>query len=168
MRRGFTLIEMMIALSISTIILTPIVGLLSSVWLISKEASDEVQCALHARNIREQLFYSLPGRAYGLTSVQMIKFEDGEFRAYYRKNDEMPCWVANYTSSDDVWRYAFDTGKTSGFRDEDSPLQFIFLKVCPQTKKSGDPGYVAYYDRLVVPVFGKHPEKQDLEDCFGM
>jgi len=71
-RRGFTLMEVLVACSISVILMTAVLGLLFGVWTLAKEASDEMQGALHARALREKLFYHLKAEevsAAGVTNV---------------------------------------------------------------------------------------------------
>jgi len=66
MRRAFTLIELMLASSISIIVAAALVVAFGSVWHMMKESSDELQLTLHARAVREQLLYRLDGEHAGL------------------------------------------------------------------------------------------------------
>jgi len=159
MRRGFTLIEMLIALSISAVILTAIVGMLTSVWMMAKETSDEVQCALSARAIRERLFYSLMDDSgatlgYGLISATNIVFSATSGMTAYPADGAKPHWTVDFNDSADQKHFSFDKSKNKlGDYRNGEALQYVYLMCESGTK--GNRGYVAYYDRLVVPVFGR-------------
>jgi len=176
MKRGFTLIEMMIALSISAVMLAAVVGLLSSVWFMVKASADELQGALHARSVREQLFYNLTDDSgaslgYGLTSVNDIQFSGPTgFTAYKYEiaggvTNAVAVWSVDAKDPTDCLRYCLDPDKNkeSDYRNGE-PLQYLYLKKAYGEKQKV--GYVAYHDRLVIPVFGRHPVRKDLDECF--
>jgi len=170
-RGGFTLIEMMLALSISAVMLAAIVGLLASVWTIAKESSDELQSALRARNIREQLFYSLADETgkqlgYGLVSATNIVYDgsSANILAYPpNENNTTNTWETSKSAVRE--RYAIDTGRNLSEMSKVQSFEYVFLKVA--LGKTGKPGAAVYHDRLVIPKFGSHPECEDISNAVG-
>jgi len=150
-RRGFTLIETVIALSISAIILAAIFTALSGVWVLAKHSSDELQGALHARSVRERLYYSLERdgeRNYGLISATNILV------CVSGAPNELVAQFPNEVNCS-VMLGAGPFGLVAGsVRSSDKALQSVYIAARPSAKAT-------YYDRIVVPVFGRHPEARE-------
>lgn len=167
-RRGFTLIELMIALSISGIIMTAIFMMLAGIWTLAKESSDELQGALQARAIRERLYYSLLQTtdkktgvvsSYGLISATNILVSASELVAQFPNGK-------NTSVKAKKKPYYLDSSTSRKYRAADKALQSIFISF----KTSSN---VTFLDRVVVPVFGRHPataesagEKDEIIECF--
>jgi len=66
MKRGFTFVELMFASAISLIVLSALIVAFGSIWTMMKESNDELQLALHARAVREQVLYRLDSGLAGL------------------------------------------------------------------------------------------------------
>jgi len=176
-RGGFTLIEMMIALSISAVMLSAVVGMLSSVWTLAKDSSDELQAALRARSIRERLFYALDDKngktyGYGLISATNISYASASYITAYPSCSTNMVWSVDATES---VRFAIDPDRShpDDFLGDGSPFEYVFLKVKFMKKDQGGnelpdaPGNVIYHDRLVVPKFGRQPSKENLVEAIG-
>jgi len=176
-RGGFTLIEMMIALSISAVMLSAVVGMLASVWTLAKDSSDELQAALLARSIRERLFYALDDETgksygYGLISATNIVYASASYITAYPSCATNKIWTVDAAESA---RFAIDPDRKhpGDFLGDGSPFEYVFLKVKFVKKDRGGnelpdaPGNVVYHDRLVVPKFGKHPEYGEIAEAFG-
>jgi len=175
-RGGFTLIELMIALSISAVMLTAICGTLSGVWMLVRGSASELQAVMHARYIREQLFYRLSGSdgelvEYGLLSAKKIEFTPPSVLSAQPNDTTKEPWNINFATDK---RYSIDVSRKNNTDYEYWPgrgttprkYQYVYLKV--EDGKPEKPGYVAYYDRLVIPIFGIHiNNSNDLKDEFN-
>jgi len=69
MRRGFTLLELMFATTISAIVFTSLFVAICGVFKLMKTSSEELQLAIHARVVRERLLVRIDGTHDGLMGV---------------------------------------------------------------------------------------------------
>lgn len=187
MKRGFTLLEVMLASSISVIVLAAVSGLYFSVWMLAKESSDELQGALRARAVRERLFYQVTNavdrfdvaggalatnRVYGLFNATNVISGPEEILVYYATNANavlnLPESLLCFTrAADPVSHRDFDGlsieshEPASDYRDPSDVLQFVYLAVRPSAR-------AVYHDRLVVtPSLGPEVTSREIEECFG-
>lgn len=144
-RRGFTLIELMLASSISVIVMTSILGLLYAVWTLAKNATDELQGALSARAMRDRLVYHLTDD-FGLINATNITMSAGGLTVKSRDGvfSTAPSDKSNAAISDIVDWSPQGLDSTRKFRDSADHVQVIYLK---KTNNKA-----TYYDRLVLPM----------------
>jgi len=165
MKRGFTLIEMMIALSIAAIIMAAILGLLSSVWLLAKESSDELQFALRARSLRERIFYDLKD-GYGLITAPEIDVSAEELRAtLHQDSSGKKLTFSSLSSEADEINAALDKSTSVSYPEETAHYRYVRLKIKNGTDENKR-GYVVYHDRLVVPLFGGGMTMEEFSNAF--
>jgi len=184
-RGGFTLLELVLASTLSSVIMAAVLGLLYGVWFLAKGAADELQGALHARALREQLFYRLCTQKvngidnyYGLISANDISLDEQEFRAAYtevRHNNDtgldetVAIWSFATTPNDKAatkvgvseiidWNpTSFKAKRTSS--SASASIKKIYLK--------NTYGKTIYYDRLVAPLPGdKAPTTTEIMRAF--
>jgi len=164
-KRGFTLLETLLACSLSVIVFAAIFSLLSAVWLLTKENSDELQGALRARAARERLYYACfdeGGAHKGLVSATNIHASASEIVAAYKGGFQS---IRAVKPADLVLTQLDASKSSSAYRDADKSLQFIYLAVETGTQKDGKK--TVYYNRMVVPVWGRHPDMTEIRECFG-
>lgn len=153
MRRGFTLLETMLASTISVFVFAAILGLILSVWMLTKGSSDQLQGALRARYVRERFFYDamrVGDKSYGLISATNVIVTANEVIAQFKDGKKFPSDAPN---SNDLLGFLDKTGSHE-YRSRGASLQYVYLAV--------KVGKATYYDRMVVPVFGRYT--QDVND----
>jgi len=157
-RRGFTLIELMTAVGISTIVMAAILAALYGVWSLAKDASDELQGALQARAIRERLYYGLvkdkSGDArYGLIGATNITVTSKKLVARFPDG-------TTKTITSKATPFYLDSSSSRKYHASNMALQNVYLAFNPGSKASKpDSNKTMYYDRIVVPTFGLKPAK---------
>jgi len=148
----------MIASSIGVVVLTAIMAMLVSVWMLAKENSDELQGALRARYDRERLYYSCydeNGSHKGLLNATNITVSADELIAAFKSGtlcvrQSLP---ADYVMAD------LDASTGNVYRDPSAALQYVYLSV--------KIGSTVYHNRIVVPVWSRHPKAEEMYECFG-
>jgi len=159
-RRGFTLIELMLAASLSGLAMTAILMALFGVWSMAKQSSDELQGALEARVIREKLYYGFVeenGERYGLINATNLTVAKSGLTAMF------PNGKSKAVSSKKVPFY-LESSSSRQFHDERSMLQNVYLSFNPGSRATKpDSTKTLYYERLVVPVFGRRISESDDE-----
>jgi len=166
MRRGFTLIELMMASSLSVIVMGVILVIFTSVLRLAKDASDEMQATLHARALREKLYYNAKtedGIAYGgLWMAREVKASKFGIAADLRfaTAEGNPAWLPGQTFSDQfTFESASKIGANGAAVDAAHGLVYAYLTV-----EMGKKEKFKYKDRVVVPLTGvqqtapSHPE----------
>jgi len=155
-RRGFTLIELMLAASLSGLAMTAILMALFGVWSMAKQSSDELQGALQARVIREKLYYGFveyDGERYGLVNATNVTVTRSGLTAMF------PNGKSKSVSSKKVPLYLEQPSANSNSRkyhDSRSMLQNVYLSFNPGSRATKpDSTKTLYYERIVVPVFGR-------------
>jgi len=181
-RRGFTLIELMMASGLSVIVMLAIFGMLLSVWTLAKGASDEMQGALRARVLREKLYYHLMTaddsaagvvNVYGLVHATNVVVNSGEIIVHLQSDGPVRhvTLARNDTDSDTrALSEAIDWNSLSaeGSKPWHDTYKGIYLKVPGES--------MVYLDRLVVPAVARRTvaeavsaatASEKIRGCFG-
>jgi len=158
-RRAFTLMELLIACSIGAVVLTSVMTMLTGVWMLAKENSDELQGALRARFVREKLYYGCfddNGAKKGLINATNVTVSADELVAAFKTGQ----LSIRPVKPADLVIEELDPSDSNEYRDATTnALQYVYLAVRT--------GSAVYYNRMVVPVWGRHPNAGEMYECFG-
>jgi len=176
-RRGFTFVELMIAMSISAVMMAAVGGMLMSVWLMAKESTDEVDCALHACALRQRLFHRLTDKdgvvldVGGLSdATNILCCAEGAATSIVAAFPTGAPWTVDlagdaaavrYFGLDAAKRRAADYRQGAHAGDAAPPaLQYVYIAIEGR-------GRAVYYDRMIVPIFGRTPDRQEFMEAIG-
>jgi len=163
-KRGFTMIELMTASTISIIVLTAVVGMITATWSLMRDSTDELQAMLRMRYQRTRLLYSASKEGYGgLLSVTKIGLSSQYLGLTFANGKTSTAELKEFglNTGDDAYhnKTMADpiTGMQAGMGDY-SGMCYVFL--------TSSCGRTIVYDRMIVPLFGRQP-KPDAEDHGG-
>jgi len=181
-RRGFTLIELMLASSLSLVLMTAVLGLLFGVWTLAKGASDEMQGALRARVLREKLYYHLASEedasagvvnVYGLVHATNVVVDADEVIVHLQADGAVRHVSLARNDSDRVTQTLSAAIDWDSLRQEDGKpwhdaFKSIYLRIPGEA--------MVYCDRLVVPAVAQRTladaiseatARAKIRGCFG-